>query len=490
MLYCNILKKIPLIVLIIYPLWNLKANSNEDTQGNSSNSILNIIELANDDLLTGRFNSSFERLSNILPEAIQTKDTVAQILIYRKFGVLYGKFGQNKLSLEHMKKGLTLAKKQKNTKLTISCLHALASQYSEIGEYHTSLQYLDSCLLRSTKQFIPHYIKSLYARNFLRMGEYGKATEYFNDILPELKYTNYNHQVAIINNVAELKLAINQTDSAQYYFEKALDIVNKQQIHPMIKPSLLNNLAQLYYKKGNKNKAYQYMSEANTCSDSIFNILGENNKELFKLKSKYSDDILKKEQTIKEQNLHIEAINKASFRLKLLIAILLVLAIIAFYTVKMRFKMRSMAQTQEHTKKKNEAVLETKNKELAVNALQLIEKEHTIEELLDFVKENDKDKHKSLAHKYEQNSKKLWNDFHDRFTQINNQFYERLLEIAPGLTPTELKHCALIKLNFDSKEMAQILGISQNSVHMSRSRIRKKLNLNREDSLSNYIAGI
>jgi len=59
-----------------------------------------------------------------------------------------------------------------------------------------------------------------------------------------------------------------------------------------------------------------------------------------------------------------------------------------------------------------------------------------------------------------------------------------------SLTPTEEKHCELIKLKFDSKEMARLLNISVSSVHISRYRIRKKMRLERGDDLSNYIASI
>jgi len=61
------------------------------------------------------------------------------------------------------------------------------------------------------------------------------------------------------------------------------------------------------------------------------------------------------------------------------------------------------------------------------------------------------------------------------------------LEQYPDLTPADLKRCALVKLNFDCKEMSYLIGISANSVQMARSRIRKKMNLGRNDSLSNYL---
>ena len=55
------------------------------------------------------------------------------------------------------------------------------------------------------------------------------------------------------------------------------------------------------------------------------------------------------------------------------------------------------------------------------------------------------------------------------------------------LKQTDLKICALVKLNFPSKDMAKLLGISVESVHTSRHRLRKKLGLERNDNLEEFI---
>ena len=61
---------------------------------------------------------------------------------------------------------------------------------------------------------------------------------------------------------------------------------------------------------------------------------------------------------------------------------------------------------------------------------------------------------------------------------------------VPDLSAADLKVCALIKLNFTGKEMSHLLGISLGSVHVARHRLRKKMNLNRSDNLTNYINSI
>ena len=73
---------------------------------------------------------------------------------------------------------------------------------------------------------------------------------------------------------------------------------------------------------------------------------------------------------------------------------------------------------------------------------------------------------------------------------LNENFYDRLQQKAPDLSSADLKICALIKLNFSGKEMAHLLGISLGSVHVARHRLRKKMDLERDVNLTNFINSI
>ena len=93
-----------------------------------------------------------------------------------------------------------------------------------------------------------------------------------------------------------------------------------------------------------------------------------------------------------------------------------------------------------------------------------------------------------ILNKIKINSKQDWNEFNIRFTSVNKDFYKTLSEKFPELTQRDHKLCALIKLNFTSKEISQLLGISMESVNTSRYRLRKKMQLSKTDNLTEYIA--
>ena len=61
--------------------------------------------------------------------------------------------------------------------------------------------------------------------------------------------------------------------------------------------------------------------------------------------------------------------------------------------------------------------------------------------------------------------------------RVHPGFYEKLCADFPNLTQSELRLCAFLKLNLNTKEIAAINNITINSAKVARSRLRKKLNI-------------
>ncbi|MEM9723306.1 MAG: hypothetical protein AAGA10_28815, partial [Bacteroidota bacterium] len=142
--------------------------------------------------------------------------------------------------------------------------------------------------------------------------------------------------------------------------------------------------------------------------------------------------------------------------------------------------------------KQAEELLAVKNRELAASSLKLIEKDEFLAELKEKLSQrngNIKPEEvrkivRTISHSKAQN----WEEFEARFISVNKEFYQKLNINFPKLSRGDQKLCALIKLNLSSKEMAKLLGISIESVHTSRYRLRKKLGLDRNVSLTEFVA--
>jgi hypothetical protein len=75
-----------------------------------------------------------------------------------------------------------------------------------------------------------------------------------------------------------------------------------------------------------------------------------------------------------------------------------------------------------------------------------------------------------------------WKDFEIRFLNVHQDFYDRLHAISPKLTGNERRLCAFLKMGFNTKEISTITGQTQQSIIMSRHRLRKKLGLEHQNT--------
>jgi DNA-binding CsgD family transcriptional regulator/type II secretory pathway pseudopilin PulG len=141
--------------------------------------------------------------------------------------------------------------------------------------------------------------------------------------------------------------------------------------------------------------------------------------------------------------------------------------------------------------------LEYKNKELTSYTINFIQKSELMEELKENISELKKTSGGDTLTGKLNNLKKLvdssfsidkdWEDFRLHFEQVHQDFFKLLKDRCPELSNSELKLCALIKLNLSMKETATILGISPESVKTARYRLRKKLQLSHEENLIDFI---
>jgi DNA-binding CsgD family transcriptional regulator len=80
-----------------------------------------------------------------------------------------------------------------------------------------------------------------------------------------------------------------------------------------------------------------------------------------------------------------------------------------------------------------------------------------------------------------------WEQFEFHFNQVHGDFLNRLRSQFHDLTASEQKLCVFLRLNLNTKDIANLLGVSQRGVEIARYRLRKKLELDSGQNLSKYI---
>ena len=83
-----------------------------------------------------------------------------------------------------------------------------------------------------------------------------------------------------------------------------------------------------------------------------------------------------------------------------------------------------------------------------------------------------------------------WDRFAIHFDHVHSNFLTVLKEQFPTLTSNELKLCAFVKMNLSSKEIADLMSISLKAVEVGRYRLRKKLQINTEVNLHDFLIRI
>ena len=134
----------------------------------------------------------------------------------------------------------------------------------------------------------------------------------------------------------------------------------------------------------------------------------------------------------------------------------------------------------------------TKNRELATSTMSLIKKNDFLNSLKSELVNIEGGSVKNVIKIIDRNlnNNDDWNTFEEAFNNADKDFLKKIKTLHPVLTSNDLRLCAYLRLNLSSKEIAPLLNISPRSVEVKRYRLRKKMDLAHESSLTDYILKI
>jgi Y_Y_Y domain. len=140
-----------------------------------------------------------------------------------------------------------------------------------------------------------------------------------------------------------------------------------------------------------------------------------------------------------------------------------------------------------------------KDKELVNNSLQVVKKNKILNTIIQKLKEmdtesmNDQSKaqlstlKKSILKEINGNS---WNDLEKHIKNVHFDFLKRLKEKYPDISSRELDLSTYLLMNMSTKEIAEVMNISNGGVELARYRLRKKLGLGRKENLNGFLMNI
>ncbi len=155
---------------------------------------------------------------------------------------------------------------------------------------------------------------------------------------------------------------------------------------------------------------------------------------------------------------------------------------------------------QRLVKLKNEQLqhdLASKSRELSNSALSIVSKNELLQTIKDEVtqlheltgKNLPKDQYKKIQKIIAggMSDEQDWQLFERSFNEAHENYFKKLKTNHPELTPNDLKLCAYLRMNMNSKEIASLLNITVRGVELRRYRLRKRLNLEHDKNLTEYL---
>lgn len=358
-------------------------------------------------------------------------------------------------------------------------LEQISAKYKELDNYEKAHYYY--------KQAIP--ILSKYADSYqmaLTYNNYSNLLNHEENYIESQKYIDSAISMAQKNNDL-YKVMLYSNNKATIYtstkeFSKAIDIYKEGEIvnkkNKFTDMLMYNYIGQseLYTAKGNYQLANEYLKKYYFLKDSLNGV--EINLKIADLEAKYENQ--KKEASLKKAQLELSKSDRKIERIYALIFFSGILLIVLVYSLIKKVK---ISKKEIQINKSN--LLEVKNLLIKKNEM-LLKKEHELKSLLS-QKEIEEEIKSFEIYNLRILTESDWSSFKKYFEKIHPNYIEKVRSTYPKITEAEERLFLCIKLNLKSKEIASILGISNESVKKNRNRLRKKINLNIEDDLEVFV---
>jgi tetratricopeptide (TPR) repeat protein/DNA-binding CsgD family transcriptional regulator len=329
--------------------------------------------------------------------------------------------------------------------------------------------------LKDTSSLIYTYssMADLYLR---KLNSIDKALKLLHFI--DLHPNHIENKQLLVANVGLLAFAYyQQNDSvlAKLNYEKCLVLSDSFQFTPF-QSNCHYYLAMLDEGKKDYENAYHHFRAYNRLKDSIFQL--DQRKIIFDIQNEYEKKIqIKENEILKDKN----AITFYG-ALGIILSLFAIGLIIWF----------------KHRKKQAYAQwkLEENSRAIVSHELHLSKTRKLIDNLSDGL-ETLKSKRISAIDeeltsisrqiKFAFNTEEEWNSFILHFEGVHPNFFEKLLAIHPSLNQEDQKFCAYIKMNLTTKDLTQMLNVSDRTIQSKRYRLKKKLELSSDSDLIQYI---
>lgn len=334
--------------------------------------------------------------------------------------------------------------------------------------------------------------------------EYILSAFYFEQALNIRKSLGDKRGIAQCYNNLGKNYALNRNyDKAEEYFQKALNLGRSIGNTESILRSL-ESLSTLYNETKEYKQAFVSFNDLTNIKDSLFN--AETVKQIAQLEMHHKLEMQKEifDLDTKRRDAEKEKAKLTYYIIGGSLIFLLIMSVLFIYLQKSKIRNITLSKEKlelEHKntnleKEKLQEEIAFKNRELTSKVMYLLRKNELISQVSDkliLLKKNSKLDNQMkiqemITEMRTKTDKNSWDEFETYFIRVHSEFYTKLNKLFPDLTSNEKKLCAFLRLNLTTKDISGITYQSINSITVSRTRLRKKLNISGEDvNLTNFL---
>lgn len=310
---------------------------------------------------------------------------------------------------------------------------------------------------------------------------YNKAGKIFTEL------NNLSKLTSVYTSLSTYYSDLGSMDSSLYYAQQAYDLAMENNLKKTVYNAAMR-IHLTYNLMDDFENAYKYSLIQQKMKDSLD--IESSMTKLSQLELLYEFDKLEQENKIKQQRREYTYIISGTG-----IVFLLILLVIIIIT-----RNRLKRKNEEIEKRRLKSELEIRNKELTSNVMTLMRKNEILSEIADklmdirneAVREETKSAIKKIAKELQRTTdNEIWDEFETRFNQVHSEFYDKLNQRFPDLSPNEQKICAFLRLNMSTKEISELTGQRIGTLEIARSRLRKKLGItNTKTNLVSFLSQI
>ncbi len=369
----------------------------------------------------------------------------------------------------------------------MNALNTIGLAYEKLGKADSAFLAFDRALKIAQQQqsdFWVGVIKGNIGDVYFQLGQYDSAAVLLRfDYEQSLAAGQYDNAANSLQWLARIDLHHGQANAALQKLNEARTLL--QRIYtPAFMEHTLKAYTQVFAALGNADSTQNYMNRYMILHDSLEMEAYNSRAEVVNMRMENQSNVY----TI--MTLHKEKKKIALIRnfIIVLILLLIIVGFLLFNRQKLKFKIHQHAALE--SQRKAEADAAESIQRLNDFTQNLVAKTSLIEKLKHQLlhKETNADQIQRISELTQHTilTEEDWEKFKALFEKVYPGFFHALRIKSVDITGAELRMAALCKLQVPSKEAANLLGISPNSVNKTRQRLRHRLGLDTEVNLELY----